>query len=250
MDHRLTTLTCILLAAAAPAAETNVIASRSDLLGGRVWPGEMAIYDHWSAHLLWLPFVTNSPDDYATSNGADDLTAYNSPVWTSDGYDFEEGDSDYLRGDLTLDYPFTIMAWVSHEQLNGGQTIISIASGVGNNYHSIMLAGGANRWACRAYNGSDQLSDGAVKASGWHHVAGVFASDSSRICVVDGEAAAEDTVQKTGIPFGSCTVGAAGDATINNYMDGLIDDARVYTNALTEAQISNIYERTKGAYGL
>ena len=80
-----------------------------------------------------------------------------------------------------------------------------------------------------------------LAGTGWHHVAFTFDQDSrQQVLYLDG-IAVEYTNNKSSIAYENSpdtTIGHHGDGSLHYDFDGLIDDARIYTRALSEAEIA------------
>lgn len=75
----------------------------------------------------------------------------------------------------------------------------------------------------------------------WHHIAGVQSSKSSRTLYVDGVARASNSTTIGTITVNRSTMGANRGTSVSQYLNGTLDDVRVYDSALTPAQIAALY---------
>ncbi|GAH94153.1 unnamed protein product, partial [marine sediment metagenome] len=80
----------------------------------------------------------------------------------------------------------------------------------------------------------DNLAGSSVTAGDWHHLAVVYANGSKRL-YLDGFLDAQTTASMNGDNTGKLWIGGASGVT--EYLQGKIDDARVYSKALTQAEI-------------
>jgi hypothetical protein len=89
-------------------------------------------------------------------------------------------------------------------------------------------------------SGNDQYADTIVQTNQWHHVAAVFApGGSTQALYIDGVKVPAGTpaLSITSDPLGSnIRIGCRGDDT--NYFEGTIDEVRVYSRALSDAEIT------------
>jgi hypothetical protein len=79
----------------------------------------------------------------------------------------------------------------------------------------------------------------------WHHVAGVWASTTSRKIYVDGVLRATNTTSNVPINIDCFAIGASNTSTPGNWFSGELDDARIYDVALTDDQVWELYSRHK-----
>ncbi len=89
----------------------------------------------------------------------------------------------------------------------------------------------------------------------WHHVVGVWESDSLRKIYVDGVYQAGSTTTKTIGTINRWAIGRIADDdgsfTLWNQdnFEGSLDEVQVYSGALTAAQVRTLYNQGKNAFG-
>ena len=146
----------------------------------------------------------------------------------------------YVPGtDLDFAGAVSIMAWIQSQPANGNlQTI----AGAGDAYYRLNVsAGGIPAFADGANNqiaGSSRVDDGQ-----WHHVAGVFDGTNSQFLYVDGQLAASQTNASAPAPASPSDfwIGGALDYGVTRIFNGAIDEVAVFNQALTGAQISQVF---------
>ena len=165
-----------------------------------------------------------------------------------------DGDDFVDMGDRfrSLEFPITLTAWVraddTGETVLGSQNIVWLGGGGGDQYIYIGLNRGRPAIKSRfgqatVVTGKKSITDGQ-----WHHFAGVFSSESHRVLYVDGELAAEDSRFAEKPPTFHLQVGRNGRKEHEtSYIQGAIDDVRVYRAELDQASVKEIM---KGDFAL
>ena len=153
-----------------------------------------------------------------------------------------DGSNDYvnmgLNTNLNITGKKTISAWVKTSDTNGG-----IFSKVSWGY-SLSLENGYAKGYIKEASIYSVTSTTNVSNNVWHHIVWVFNSNVAQYIYVDGkfEKQASASVDSSG----SGTDGRIGyDGILSNgYLNGLIDDVRIYNYALTAGQVQQIYNET------
>jgi len=143
---------------------------------------------------------------------------------------------------------FTAMCWFEGNPADGRvQTIM----GHGITNWAMNLDGTTGRIVWNLYNGGQVTSTNILNDGNWHFVAGVYTGTTS-LLYVDGKL--NSSAAATGLasePSVHLYLGGNADYTLvgNNqrYLAGAIAQAAFYTNALTAAQISQIYAIAAGS---
>ena len=154
-------------------------------------------------------------------------------------------------GPAVLDFStspvFTLSAWV---QTSGTQTneaaIIAKGTGAGGEQYVLELSGGNYRFFVRDTNFVSYNISSAAAANGfWQHVAGVVNGTNNTMTLyvngaVAGASVAPSSLLATNheVSFGNRQSGTAG---YNDPFTGTIDDVRIYSRALTAADIYALY---------
>ena len=147
--------------------------------------------------------------------------------------------------DGTLNGTFTVAAWIRPEHYYWPQ----------NSAHSAMIFGYASRCpntaglrfsiegegALRLRWGNNAISDeGAVVLNEWQHVVGTIAQDSMRVYINGVQVGSAPAVE--GPTSGCFNIGELHQANGHwYYFDGAIDDLGVWDHALSESEISALY---------
>jgi len=214
-------------------------------------------FSDWSAGFSFSPSNIFAIDDeeilaqnstVATNFLANDIfpTAEDNFALSFDGVDDKISYGTFTTDLVVSDYPFTMAAWYkttgSDEQYiiyNGRPSSNFLGHGIYINNGNIRLeavtaSGSANR---KEIVDNVQTNDG-----GWHHVAAVFESSSSRSLYVDGVFKGSDTDEANtfGLAPVRFSVGVRDDSTPNGFFNGEIDEVRVYRSVLSASEINDI----------
>ena len=213
----------------------------------------------------YLMFISNTPSFSPTSeyrvmtlNGSDLEATYDfdGTKYITFGYAPQyyyersitfDGTQDYLDADdiADLNGSFSISAWVKHDGTGGIREIVSKRNNPFTRGYSLRLTGTdrpsmvwTNSAAIPQYLTAPVGVE--IPADEWHHIAATFDGTTARL-YVDGVEARSTTsfVAPTGNSE-HLMVGAANYLSPVNYMDGTIDEVRIWSAALSEDQVRYI----------
>lgn len=199
----------------------------------------------------------NNGNDFTTNNN--NLTESNSPTYSTDvpisekkSIDFEASNSQYLSiadgsqnglditGDLTFEF------WWKPESLSSYQYFISKWNT--SSQRSYLLAYdnsiAALQFACSS-NGTSATNTGSTFAytfttGTWYHIALTYdASAGSATCYVNGTSLATATSLPTSIHNGTASFRISSTDSSALYVDGQMDDVRVWNDIRTSSEISD-----------
>jgi hypothetical protein len=187
------------------------------------------------------------------SVGDHDGTLNGNPTWlptggTMGGALLFDGIDDYVETPFILDPTngsFSVFAWISC--WTPGQVIISqsnTAGARGTMRGSTWL--GINSSEGTLMTGFSDVNFGALESESvitdiqWHHVGFVYDTDTFyRRLYVDGILVVQDTSAVSGAPSeGGVYIGASKDLDSTSFFSGMIDDVRIYKQALTTEEIA------------
>jgi autotransporter-associated beta strand protein len=215
--------------------------------------------------IAYYKFNESSGTSAADASGNGQAATLNGTTWTVSGHSNNavslSGGSQYvtLPNNITtnLTGDFTIATWVNLNATTMWTRIFDF--GVGNvpasgapstpvRYMFLTPESGSGtvRFSITTGgNGAEQQINGAsaLPASGWHHVAVTLAGTTSSI-YVDGALSGTGTVTISPSQMGSTTQNWIGRSQFSNYpnndpyLNGLVDDFRIYNGALSAAQVT------------
>jgi hypothetical protein len=155
-----------------------------------------------------------------------------------------DGTDDYISSASlpVTDYPLTITGWVNIPSSNNSNTMFFLGdSATTDDYFQVWVG---EIPILRIVNaGADDLNGTInIEDGDWHHITAVYASATDRRLYVDGIADGTDTTNKA-YPdsVDTWSIGRRTHPTPDHYMDGQIDDVRIYNYALTQQQINDVY---------
>jgi hypothetical protein len=164
-----------------------------------------------------------------------------------------DGVNDFVEKDIRLvsGYPFTMATWFKTSDVTTDENhmiftmtdkdVVDIQYGIGvdDSEHKARIMA---RNSSSTYEG---LSDVTVNDNQWHHLVGVFNSDTDRRLYLDGnlEATVIDSVSLNP-SVDRFSIGRWGDSTSDSYFEGLIDDVKIFNYALTDEQIKLEYNNS------
>ncbi|MGI0012713.1 MAG: LamG-like jellyroll fold domain-containing protein [Nitrososphaera sp.] len=173
-------------------------------------------------------------------------TLLNGPTWTLGKYGNAigfDGIDDYVAAS-NLNLPtgdYTYEAWVALDRNNIFQTIMEALDGVGGAELELDLAAGGavQLWS----NNGQRLTTGtAIPVGTWSHVALTRQGSTIRV-YLNGVLQSQTGSDSGTLDFSNCPllIGVDADSActglLNGYLDGRIDEVRIYNRALSQAEI-------------
>jgi len=175
---------------------------------------------------------------YQSAGGVTDInTGTNSGAFDFDGSNDVIDVPEY--GVFTGNQSVTVTAWANQDQLTGDRGHIFTAQA--ETLFEIRNRNNRNEFRVSFVNGGDTLDGGSVPFGVWQHFAAVYdASNGSEFYI---DANLEDTDPTTGDfePFSSPNNGIGAQTDDGRFLDGRVDDVRIYNKALSASEITEIY---------
>ena len=199
------------------------------------WPEYSPLIAHWKLDETQGAIAHDSSGNY-------DGTLYGAPLWQPVGGQVDgalgfDGTDDYVSTDSVLDPaagPFSVFAWIKGGA--PGQVILS-QIGEANWLLADPLQGNLmTELEGIGRSGGPLASQTAITDGGWHRV-GLTWDGSNRILYVDELEVAKDTQEQFGSAIGGLYIGAGKSLDPASFFSGLIDDVRIYNQALNPADI-------------
>ncbi len=210
----------------------------------------------------WHFDEANTSDRIDSSSNGNMLTNINGVSWTTNGKignasDFERDNSQYLKIEsyeavgLNFGLSFTLAGWIKRESTGSDMVLVSkydygtndrayrLMINSDNNLRLIVSPDGTYNSAYSAIGGATLTS-----ANDWYHIAAVFDAGAQTFKIyLNGILDAElnvtyNTVFQSSAPF---VVGAdMNNGQAADFYDGLMDDWRVYSRALSATEIQTL----------
>lgn len=136
---------------------------------------------------------------------------------------------------------FTLSCWVYPRSVTSGYDTIICNNGYSRGWFLTNVSS-ANR--PNYYNSGDNLATTAVSLNTWSHVAVVYVAGSTCAHYLNGAANGSTTPSASGTEFNS--IGAYNSTTFQ--FDGLLDDMRVFSRALSSAEVQALYADSLAGY--
>jgi len=234
---------------AVPPSGDHIVDFRDLAVLSEFWLSDFRLLAHWR--------LDETEGDIAHDDIADnDGHLFGAAVWVSggrvDGALRFDGLDDHVQTDFVLNpanKPFSALTWTKAG--GPGQAIISQTSIPGTTICWLCAdpEDGRLMTALRSAgpSGSPLVSEFGISDGDWHHV-GVVWDGTGRHLYVDGTEVAKDNEQQPNLEpsNGSLRFGVASTDDAASFWRGLIDDIRVYDQAL---QAGEIKELLRGAHG-
>jgi hypothetical protein len=137
--------------------------------------------------------------------------------------------------------PLTIACWFRPSAVNG--TLVAFNSATAGNITLTVNASSQIVAGTRddSFTSQNATTTTAVTLGNMHHVAGVFASASSRTAYLDGVASSTNTNSVGAITLlNRFTIGARNQATFDSFGRGIIAEVAVWNVALTASEIASL----------
>ena len=160
-----------------------------------------------------------------------------------------DGSSGRVDASVSLTgYPITMAAWFKTPSASAAdECIMSVAdSSVGTNQLRMIIENTTSKLEANGFDGTvvrAASSTTSVDDDEWHLGVAVFASSTSRKIYVDGVLEGTETSSQTMTAFDRSSLAVTADSTPTAYFGGNIQNARVWSRALSDDEITLLYER-------
>lgn len=140
-------------------------------------------------------------------------------------------------------YPFTICAWLR----SSGNIAFGLSAAADDDPLFLVALSGGTQPRLNTRDGDnspliEQLDwSGTVTSDTWHHVCGVWNSESSRQIYLDGSAGTSSTAGSYTVDVTHVSLGRLNRPSVSYYA-GRYADPRIYSRALTAAEIAALAE--------
>lgn len=182
-------------------------------------------------------------------------TLMNSPTWTTNTPSGKNcalalnGSTQYITSGAGVDIAnqsFTVSAWAQRDVPNVYHNIVSIGAVTGLNQMLHFGFRSGNSFMCDFY-GNNTDTTTLYTDTKWHHYVCTFdAISKARRIYVDGTLKAASVAPSNFVGTSLTAVGRANHGSY--YMDGTIDDVRIYKRAMTSQEIQALYAKNASLY--
>lgn len=143
----------------------------------------------------------------------------------------------------------TVSAWVYiPTSISGNWETIIEHNRFGSNWYGLWKAGGTTKLHFRWGGGGSTFRDftASISANTWYHAVGTYdaATDTAKIYL---NGTLDTTITTAGAPSAATDLLTIGMSNASaEFFPGTVDDVRVYTRALTAADVTDLYAYTGG----
>jgi hypothetical protein len=148
-----------------------------------------------------------------------------------------------INNRIIANYPFTMSVWLKATNCVSPPAVVNLAdSGSDNSYYGIdVTSAGVVRLVAKNTN-TRNLNGVPINDGQWHHVVAVYVSSNSRELYVDGDLKGTSTIPSTfNINSDRWSFGRWGDSSPGNYLNGSIDEVRLWNRALNSTEVQQLY---------
>lgn len=193
------------------------------------------------------PFSEGSGTSSADSSGNGHTLAASGTPWdVGTGHTGNGAHARMTSGDIgpnTNQPSWTVMAWVKVTTAPGAGTFRTIIGGGSPNDFFFEVSGASGSMAVDCYSGSSGEPTSAANLSTgvWFHAACVtagVAAGQSQIYINGSASGSAGNANTTGVNFGAGTWDFAADPGGTPALSGIVDDVRIFSGALTGAEVA------------
>lgn len=186
------------------------------------------------------------------SGNANNGTLTNGASYNGFAMNFD-GINDYIRGAYTgLSYPFSISCWGMANSLHTGY-LCGFFSSSSNDPVMALNFSVDGYFVIHAELAGQQLiiSSISYNINQWYHIVGVFASSTQRQLFVNRSLVGSSSVGVTISPtINRFSLGCFDRPTQASFLNGSVDDVRVYNRTLSAVEIGILFNSKRMRYGL
>jgi hypothetical protein len=204
----------------------------------------------------WLRFDENSGTIAADSSAHGwNGSLINGPLWTTGRFGNAvglDGSNDHVTlptGVVSGLTDFTISAWVRLDTIGTWSRVFDFGSGTSNYlFFTAAGPGGAPRFAIRTPSVGEQVIDGSapLSAGAWTHLALTLPGTTGTLYVNGNAVGSNRRISLDPSDLGNTTANFIGKSQwADPYLDGLVDDFRIYGSALKSAEIVALASQTE-----
>jgi len=159
-----------------------------------------------------------------------------------------DGTTDYFVNTSNLivtGVPFSMTGWYRTTSDSTTQSVCNVADFAGgSNQMGLDLSGTESGDPVRAYSQAGSFAASSLQGytiNTWEHIAGVWASATSRVVSLNGVGGTPNTTNLTPAGLDNTSVGMKRDDSADGDFSGRLADVRVYNRALSDAEVAALY---------
>jgi len=163
-----------------------------------------------------------------------------------------DGVNDYVEvsdsASLDITGQIAVVAWIKRDVTGVRHDIVAKHTGTTPYYGFHLTIGPANNvgLGLTISNSWEQSTAGYIGSGAWHHIAGTYDGTEMRT-YIDGELVGSNTVVGSIATNGrNLYIGRTDPTHGGNFVDGMIDDVRIYNRALSASEVLQLYEPVAG----
>ena len=212
-------------------------------------------YVQWTDKISTDISGTKLSDSWGTNDGTlnGGFTTGVSGVGGKEAVIFNGSDGYVSVPDISAPQSITISAWIKWSGATDEKQVICSGGYDGSTTELELLINTDESWSWKTYDGSNHgiVSKGSVPSSRWLFVTAVYNNNVGIYRLfVDGvlrHTSSDSTGPANTENSAKWAIGASSQPTIQKYFEGEIDEVRIYSEALTQQQIWNLYNIGRNA---
>ena len=193
---------------------------------------------------------TNTNDTCGSNNGTNNNVTFNTSIKK-----YGTASAEFNGTNADIDLPagingttMSVSFWIYIDATVSSDQVVFELQGTGggganqDGYGVFFTAGGGGKLYMQTLNKNSNhtRSNVAIPASQWLHIAAVWVA-GSRTFYIDTVAQTTGGTQTSYLTMNANTIGSRGSG---EFFDGYIDQARIFSSALTQAQVTELYNET------
>jgi len=155
-----------------------------------------------------------------------------------------DGTTDYLDcGDnavFDITGAITLSCWVNPSAINQHSLLLGRDDGTNRNYYLELYTDEKIYWTCNGLSDTQVVSSTTISANEWYHIAGTYDGSNLKLYInglLEDSDASTGSIDNDDVSF---TIGAR-ESGIDRHFGGSMSDVKVYSSALTEAEVQSQY---------
>ena len=142
--------------------------------------------------------------------------------------------------------PLTMACWMNKTSASTGGFLMGVMRDAGSLWYGFYLYATSSGKVQAPLANNNVFAGGvdsttSYSANTWHHVCGVYSSNTSRTIYLDGGGSATDTTSLTPTLIDNVTIAAARKSgAVDNYLNGSLAEVAIWSAALTQPEVKSL----------